>query len=293
MILHIGKRAFLLLLLLTGFVMPLSVFAVTPVAEVVSVRGDATVLRNEGGNREGVVNGSKIFLNDQINTADNGRVKLLLKDESILKVSPGSELVLSEMVVGPGEESQATMKLLKGKLRSLVGKKLGANSRFEVHTSVAVAGVRGTDFEVLVAEQTWVRCFEGVVEVRSGDSNIKGVARLRANMYTRVGAGEAPTSPEFIAPDIYLESLAGVKIDRGDVAADEWEFDVLDDLGAELGGSSSEATSVREVPALDSLSQEIIDEQLLGGAGSPQIDIVVEQPVIGSGVPVNVTIPAP
>lgn len=282
----------ILLLLLLGSTTPLR--AATSVAEVVSVRGSATVVRSEDGSREDVERNDNMFLNDKVKTATNGRVKLLLRDDSVLKVSPGSELLLSEMVVGPGDESRATVNLLKGKLRSLVGKKLGANSRFEVHTSVAVAGVRGTDFEVLSAEQTWVRCYEGIVEVGNIDENVPGVVRLHANMFTRVGPDLPPSQPEYIAPGESIESRAGLDDEQAEAEKEGGDLDSLDDLEVEQIEDDDFGFSDIE-DGMDEffISQELLDEQLLGDVVDGQVETVVEQPELGSSVPIDITIPAP
>ncbi len=277
-------------------VLAASVQAATEVAQVVSVRGSATVVRSSGAHSEAITRGSKIFLDDQIKTAASGRVKLLLKDDSVLKVSPGSELVVNELVLGPGEESKTTMKLLKGKLRSLVGKKLGANSRFEIHTNVAVAGVRGTDFEVLVAEQTWVRCYEGIVTVGNVDEDVPEVVLLTANTYTRVSPEQPPQQPEFITPGEALEGKAGM--DEQQDGKDEGKGSGLDELG-DLETDQIDDTSDADFSDIeDSIGdllfpQELLEEQLLGDVVDGQIETVVEQPANSSGVPLDITIPAP
>ena len=267
--------------------------AATEVAQVVLVRGSATVVRSGDASSEAIARGSHIYLNDRIKTAESGRVKLLLKDDSVLKVSPSSELVVNQLVLGPGEESQTTMKLLKGKLRSLVGKKLGANSRFEVHTGVAVAGVRGTDFEVLAAQQTWVRCYEGIVAVGNIDEDIPEVVLLTANMYTRVSPDMPPTQPEFIAPSESLEKKAGMDEPQDgeekdkDSGLDDLETDQIDD------DSNADFSDIDDSIGDLLITQELLEEQLLGDVIDGQIETIVEQPAIGSSVPIDITIPAP
>ncbi len=289
-----------LLFLLALIAWPLQ--AAEPVAQVVSIDGAAEVERADSGESVALAVRSAIYLNDLIKTSEKGRVKLLLGDDSVLKVSPRSQLRVTEQVVGPGEESRTTLNLLQGKLRSLVGKKLGANSRFEVHTSVAVAGVRGTDFEVLALEQTLVRCFEGLVAVGNIRAAIDKIVMLTPNTFTRVFPGMAPTPPEFIAPGESIEGKAGVTEEEGESGADGGEegdegaaADELDDLET-YEVEEEAATELEEFTlGLDevSISEELIEEHLFGKVTEGQIDTVIEQPGNSVSLPLDITIPAP
>jgi hypothetical protein len=285
---------YLVLLVLGLFAVSLQ--AAVPVAQVAAVSGGVTVVRSDSGTAEALIAKDKIYLNDLIKTDDQGRVKLLLGDDSLLKVSPASELRVSEMVVGPSDESRTTLNLLKGKLRSLVGKKLGANSRFEVHTSVAVAGVRGTDFEVLALHLTLIRCFEGLVQVGNLNEEVPGTVMLTANTYTQVLPDQAPSQPEFIAPSESIEGKAGVdEQEDGADKTDGTEMDELDDLESELleDEADSEFFDIDEGWDEPFITGELLEEQLFGDVINGQIDTVVEQPGNSSSLPIDITIPSP
>ena len=290
----IQRTRYLVLLVLGLFAVSLQ--AATPVAQAVAVSGGVTVVRSDGGTTEALTAKDMIYLNDLIKTDNKGRVKLLLSDDSLLKVSPASELRVSEMVVGPSDESSTTLNLLKGKLRSLVGKKLGANSRFEVHTSVAVAGVRGTDFEVLALDHTLIRCFEGLVQSGNVNDEVPGTVLLMANTFTRVLPGQPPTPPEFIASSESIEGKAGVAGQEGGLEETRGlELDELDELGSELldDEADSDFFEIDEGKEEPFISGELLEEQLLGDVTNGQIDMVVEQPENGSRLPVDITIPEP
>lgn len=258
--------------------------AAQAVGRVVAVSGEASVIRSSDSSRHALGFKDPIFLNDRILTATASQVKLLLNDDSILKVSPTSELLISESLLGPGEQSRTTVNLLKGKLRSLVGKQLGANSRFEVHTDVAVAGVRGTDFEVLAAGESLVRTFSGVVEVGNIDPKIPQTVLLTANMFTRVVMGQPPTPPAYIAPgerlgsklsqEDGLEDNAGAG-DEGPMEEDarlvESEIRHLDDEGDEPAGDEG-----MEPTGEPRLLDEVLEEEIYGDPNNGQVDIVVE-----------------
>jgi len=281
------------------------------VGKVVAVSGRAEVIRSSDRSRHPLAFKDAVFLNDRIVTAAASQVKLLLNDDSILKVSPTSELLVSEQVVGPGDESRTTVNLLKGKLRSIIGKKLGGNSRFEVHTDVAVAGVRGTDSEVLAAGETLVRCFTGLVQVGNIDPNILKSVLLKANTFTRVLKGQVPTPPAFIPPGERLRSK--LSKETRDSSGDEGEGDdgageggesealIEDELGqleGEQNGGLPDGTGLPSPPdstMLDKtlLYENILENDIYGDPSKGQIEIVVEPAVTGIAVPLDVTIPAP
>jgi len=285
-----------------------SLAAAEPVGRVVAVSGEADVIRSSDNSRHALVFKDPIFLNDRIITAAASQVKLLLNDDSILKVSPTSELRVSEQVVGPGEESRTTVNLLKGKLRSIIGKQLGGNSRFEVHTDVAVAGVRGTDFEVLAAGETLVRCFTGKVQVGNIDPKILQFVMLTANMFTRVLKGLPPTPPAFIAPGERLRSkLSQAESDEGeDEGGDEGDTGdsegLMDDEIEQLDGGEGDVVledDTLPTPPDTTLTDKtlllegVLENEIYGDPTKGQIEIVVEPASTGISVPINITIPAP
>lgn len=87
-----------------------------------------------------------VFVNDILETGDDGRVQILLTDQSVMTLSPGSKLRISEQLYNPKkQERRSIFNLFRGKVRSLVSKYVNAaRSKFEIHTPTAVAGVRGS-----------------------------------------------------------------------------------------------------------------------------------------------------
>jgi len=278
--------------------------AAQAVGRVVAVSGEASVIRSSDSSRHALAFKDPIFLNDRILTATASQVKLLLNDDSILKVSPTSELLISESLLGPGEQSRTTVNLLKGKLRSLVGKQLGANSRFEVYTDVAVAGVRGTDFEVLAAGESLVRTFSGVVEVGNIDPKIPQTVLLTANMFTRVVMGQPPTPPAYIAPGESLRGKlsqeagdegpadAGGGVGPGPMEEEallvESEIRHLDDEGDEPAGEEG-----MEPTGEPRLLDEVLEEEIYGDPNNGQVDTVVEPVEHVETIPFDINIPQP
>ena len=120
---------------------------------------DPAATRNSAGLglREGVQ------WNDLLETNVSGRLRVSLRDGSILSLGSNSQM---RVVQHSAATQQTTLDLLFGRLRSQVVKLTQPNSRFEVRTPTAVAGVIGTDFLLIVTtDRTTVVVFSGVVKV--------------------------------------------------------------------------------------------------------------------------------
>jgi len=114
---------------------------------VTFVSGEAT--RSAGGRTERLALDSPVFEGDVIETRGRTRLELTLRDQSVLRVGPRSRVVLGSAVFGRSvEERQVAARLLVGDVWAKVARTVGGDSRFEVQTANAVAGVRGTTFRV-------------------------------------------------------------------------------------------------------------------------------------------------
>jgi len=101
--------------------------------------------------------------NDLLETNVSGRLRVGLRDGSILSLGSNSQM---RVVQHSAATQQTTLDLLFGRLRSQVVKLTQPNSRFEVRTPTAVAGVIGTDFLLIVTtDRTTVVVFSGIVKV--------------------------------------------------------------------------------------------------------------------------------
>jgi len=101
--------------------------------------------------------------NDQLQTNNTGRLRVNLRDGSILSLGSNSQL---RVVQHDAAAQQTTLELLFGRLRSQVVKLTQPNSKFEVRTPTSVAGVIGTDFLLIAtADRTTLIVFSGVVQI--------------------------------------------------------------------------------------------------------------------------------
>lgn len=101
--------------------------------------------------------------NDQLQTNNTGRLRVNLRDGSILSLGSNSQL---RVVQHDAAAQQTTLELLFGRLRSQVVKLTQPSSKFEVRTPTSVAGVIGTDFLLIAtADRTTLIVFSGVVQI--------------------------------------------------------------------------------------------------------------------------------
>jgi FecR protein len=132
-------------MLLAALVLP--GLALASVGKVSVLEGTAT--RTNGTESEALQAGSEIELNDTLDVGKGSNLKLTLTDESVLMLGEGSQLVIDEATFEGQDRKGFLATLSFGKVWAKVKKALaGSESKFEVKTKRAVAGVRGTIFRV-------------------------------------------------------------------------------------------------------------------------------------------------
>lgn len=131
------------------------------------------------------------------------------KPESLLAISYGKTKeirlnALSKLKIEPRDKKKTDTVLLSG--GHLVAKLTKKGETFQVKTPTAIAGVRGTEFDVEVAEEggeTKVHVLEGVVAV----FNELGEVLAEAGMMTEILGGELPIEPKEFDLDAYRDQL--------------------------------------------------------------------------------------
>lgn len=136
---------------------------------VISVVGEPKVSADQGTTFHGIKLGETLELGALIRTG-LGKLSLLLTDGSTARLAQNTEMTLTGY--NPDEDHGGTIfSLAKGFARFLVSKVKPGN-HFEVHTSNAVAAVKGTDWEVGVDEgktQVWVFPHDNLGKVELAD----------------------------------------------------------------------------------------------------------------------------
>lgn len=142
-----------------------------------------------------------------VSSSGDSVLSLVCADMSVLQLGPGSILFIQDTLT-PAKGifalltrlwQKPSLRVILGTLWASVTKRITPGSQFEVETPAAVAGVRGTKFEVSVAPTgaTTVYVEEGVVEVRGLQHGKPQGAPVvvAAGQATYVEPGKPPTRP--------------------------------------------------------------------------------------------------
>jgi hypothetical protein len=203
---------------------PPTTHAQTPAGTVASLQGRADA--QQGGQvARTLAVGTDVFVGDRLRTAEASRLKILMRDDSVVTLGPKSELVIDEQVVR-ADGATSRLSALVGAVRAVVTERYGTpGSSFETKTPTAVAGVRGTGFVVLVdddGKRTRVIGLYDVTWVRSvTDPNGRHEVRVGPGQITEVVAGGLPTKPRALPPSDVEALVATTTIAPGTPEAEQ------------------------------------------------------------------------
>jgi len=135
------------LLFITLFFMTTPMYA-DIVATITALKGSATIQRNS--KKIVATLGEKVDDNDNIITADNSKLQLIFKDETIISIGKNSHFSIKEYLFEDNQTPVAKFGMLRGAMRTITGK-IGkiAPQKFTVTTKTATIGIRGTNFSII------------------------------------------------------------------------------------------------------------------------------------------------
>jgi hypothetical protein len=124
------------------------------------------VFVERGGKRVPLKPNDPLYTGDRVVT-EEGTVKILLRDNSLLTLGEKTTLEINEFLLEEGKKRSGWFKVLKGKIKALMGKFFQVESNLRFETPTAVAGVRGTHFRIDVEEggSSTFTVFEGELTV--------------------------------------------------------------------------------------------------------------------------------
>jgi hypothetical protein len=116
---------------------------------VVASRGEVIALSN-GGSRE-LKQGDFIYVNDEIMTTGRSFVVLQFQDGAKVTVRPDTTLIIEQYLYNGDANDEAELNLVQGGLRVITGAMAKSNpENYKVRTPVALMGVRGTEFSIML-----------------------------------------------------------------------------------------------------------------------------------------------
>ena len=95
--------------------------------------------------------GDPVFVEDQVTTGGKSFAMLQFIDGAIVTVRPNSKVIIEQYVFNSGDEDAAILNLMEGGLRIITGAITKSQPEsFKVKTPIALMGVRGTEFAVML-----------------------------------------------------------------------------------------------------------------------------------------------
>ncbi|RME41627.1 MAG: hypothetical protein D6794_00305, partial [Deltaproteobacteria bacterium] len=155
------------------------------------VAGQVFVERN--GDRLAASADMRLYEHDVLVTETGGRAKVRLRDGSVLYVGQRSRLNIARYRMSGSRLLTGLFEQLWGRVRYVVAKLASDRSSFNVHTTTAVIGVRGTEFTVLVQPPAQIQPIRGYLPLE----------RLKARVPS---AAQAPVSVALFSGKISLRT---------------------------------------------------------------------------------------
>jgi FecR protein len=141
--------------------------AATPeIGGAVAVKNDVTAA--DGDVKRKLEKGGKVFQNETLATSKTASAEIEFLDKTKLAVGPSAQIVLDKFLYdASATPGSISINLTKGAFRFITGD--SPKSTYEIKTPTASMGVRGTVFDVYVADdgETVVLLHEGGVDVCS------------------------------------------------------------------------------------------------------------------------------
>lgn len=243
-------KAIKIVLLISVLVRTALAQSLAPMGTVITVDGDAFVLR--GKSKSSLEVTDNVFKGDIILTQANAQVRLLLKDESILDIKEKSRFALLDFKKEPGSRG-AQFEMDFGSVRTSVNKKLNKRDRMEIKTRSAVFAVRGTDFNVTVDESQTAKATLSVFKGRVGALDSAKAKPKEKSVQAKQQLFISPNQPE------KLLNLTNLAIDR------LYELSRVDDR-----------TVVQDL-----VFGDLINRRSLGVSSLRTLNRVMEKPVVG------------
>ncbi len=143
------SRVFAGLLLVASLALSTAAIAQDSSGMVVASRGEVIALSG-GGSRE-LKQGDFVYVSDEIMTTNRSFVVLQFQDGAKVTVRPDSTLIIEQYLYNGDSGDEAELNLVSGGLRVITGAMAKSNpENYKVRTPVALMGVRGTEFSIML-----------------------------------------------------------------------------------------------------------------------------------------------
>jgi hypothetical protein len=167
------------------------------------IQGTARVYSKEATKGLVIKKGDRIKEDQEVRVAEKSRIELRFPDGTMMRLSEKSSLKMRELAFNKQTEGKnVKVDLDGGKLWANVKKLTTPDSSVVVKTSNAVAGVRGTVYQVNVNEDK-----SALVKVYDGEVYVANPPRDAAQPIDKVTAPHAVAGPHEVPPPMHEVSM--------------------------------------------------------------------------------------
>ena len=168
--------------------------------KVTVVRGDAVCRRVGVSTPRTVKNGDFVLVADLIETGKNGKVQILLSDDTVVDLMPGSGVRISQYSYDREKSRRSAVATVKqGTVHFMIYKELRGGSSFTVETEHALVQTALADLVVVTSnQQTELYTLAGYSSIRNSSNLVVGNISAGENQYVVVRAKIPPTPPAVI-----------------------------------------------------------------------------------------------
>jgi hypothetical protein len=207
-------RAVCLLTLALGG-LPGQLFAADDSAGIVTrVRGQVTARKTGDEKALTLRAGDAIAVGQILQAAKGGAAQLVLTDDSVIHLLPGTTLQVSQYTFSAGENRRsAVIRVIDGSARFVVYKKRSSDSRFTVWTDHVRIGVGLCDLFIKVSGNATEAANIGPsLGIENISSLVVGRVQLGTNQKSTVAEKEPPSQPSTITPEQRRKYLKDAEI---------------------------------------------------------------------------------
>ncbi|MEW6203078.1 MAG: FecR domain-containing protein [bacterium] len=209
-------------------------------ATISKIKGDVQVKIMADMQWKAATDGMKVGEGAEIKAGENSEAFLTWSKGNIVKILPLTAMKI-ESLQEDEKKTSSNLTLASGNLFARVAKLKSSDSSFKIKTPTALAGVRGTAFDVTPSN---IAVVEGTIVVEAGGQEIE----VTEGMMVAIEIGMPPSLPEAIPPE-KMEGLEAVNTECEEVAA-------------EIVEAAAPPAREEEKPADVEIADEVVDQNV-------------------------------
>lgn len=185
----------------------------------VVIQSGSMLAENRGSTRQ-LNRTASILKGDTLKTAGNARSQIRLKDGALLAISPGTELKFEDFAYNGSEDGteRSVINLIKGGFRTITGAIGHVNKQnYQVKTSVATIGIRGTHYGLMLCEGGSCQnnseagnlndgLYGGVVDGSIVTENDTGQSTFNNDQYFQIQSAQSRPIETLLPPPIFNDT---------------------------------------------------------------------------------------